>query len=88
MAEPVYVLCALTSAVCAGLLVRSWWASRSRLLLYSALCFIGLMFNNILLVLDKVVTGPEVDLALWTKVPAVLGMAIFLFGSIYEGEAE
>lgn len=84
MAEPVYVLCAVTSAVCAALLVRSWWSSRSRLLLYSAICFVGLFFNNILLVCDKVLTGPDVDLSLWTKIPAVIGMAVFLFGLIQE----
>lgn len=85
MAELVYILCAVTSVVCAGLLIRSWWTSRSQLLLYSAVCFVGLLLNNILLVFDKVVTGPEIDLSVWTKIPAVVGLAIFLIGLIQEG---
>ena len=86
MAEVVYILCALTSLACAVLLIRSWWLSKSRLSLYSALCFIGLLLNNVMLVLDKVVTGPSIDLSVWTKVPAVVGMAIFLIGLILESD--
>ena len=86
MAEVVYILCALTSLGCAALLIRSWWLSKSRLSLASALCFIGLLLNNVLLVFDKVVTGPSIDLSVWTKVPAVVGMAIFLVGLILESD--
>ena len=42
MSEIVYLLCAATSALCAALLVRSYRRSRSRLLLWSCLCFVGL----------------------------------------------
>ncbi len=86
MDKVVFVLCALMSLVCAALLLRGWLASRSRLLLYSALCFVGLMLNNVLLVLDKVIL-PATDLSVVTKVPALVGLALFVFGLIWEGES-
>lgn len=87
MAEVVYVLCAVTSLCCAVLLGRSWATSKSRLSLCCSLCFLGLLLNNVMLIIDKIVTGPTVDLSVWTKVPAVVGMAIFLIGLILEADA-
>lgn len=82
-ATVVYVLCALTSAVCAGLLLRSYLASRSRLLLWSALCFGGLMVNNVLLVVDeRVVTGA--DLGLLRDVTGFAAVSVLLLGLIWE----
>ena len=49
---------------CAGLLTRSYLANRSRLLLWSTLCFVGLALNNILLFVDLVLV-PTADLQLW-----------------------
>ena len=68
MAEVVYVLCAVTSLVCAWLLLRAWAASRVRLLLWCLLCFVGLALNNVMLLVDKVVT-PETDLSVWRALP-------------------
>jgi hypothetical protein len=62
MAVTVYVLCALTSSACAYLLLRSYLVSRSPLVLWTALCFIGLAGNNLLLFVDKVV-APDTDLS-------------------------
>jgi hypothetical protein len=60
----VYVLCAVTSAICAILLLRGWLASRSRLLAWSAGCFVLLTVNNVLLVADRLIwTGTEIGLA-------------------------
>lgn len=86
VAEAIYFLCALTSLLCAVLLTRSWWTSKSTLSLSSAICFIGLLLNNIMLIIDKIVTGPAIDLSVWTKVPAVIGLGVFLLGLILEGE--
>lgn len=52
MAEAVYLLCAVTSLVCAGLLVRSYRRSRMKLILWTSLCFMGLAVNNVLLFVD------------------------------------
>ncbi len=83
MAEVVYVLCALTSGFCAVLLIRSYRQQRSRLLLWSSLCFAGLAVNNALLVVDLVVV-PDVDLALVRSGGAALAMLMLLIGLIWE----
>lgn len=85
MIDTIYLLCAVTSIVCAVLLWRGWRRSRARLLFWSTLCFAGLALNNILLVIDtRVVT--EIDLALVRLTPAVLGIAALLFGLVWEAE--
>lgn len=83
MATAVYALCILTSLVCAVLLVRGWLATRVRLLLWSALCFIGLALNNVLLFVDVRVL-PETDLSVVRTLPALAGVLILLFGLIWE----
>ncbi|HEY6138785.1 MAG TPA: DUF5985 family protein [Thermoanaerobaculia bacterium] len=83
MATAVYILCILTSLVCAVLLVRGWLATRVRLLLWSALCFIGLALNNILLFVDVRVL-PETDLSVVRTLPALAGILLLLYGLIWE----
>lgn len=83
MATLVYVLCALTSIACAGLLLRGYFATRARLLLWSGLCFAGLALNNILLVIDLRVV-PTMDLSVWRSVPALVGVALLMYGLVWE----
>lgn len=83
MATLVYALCALTSVACAVLLLRGYAASRARLLLWSGLCFAGLAANNVLLLIDKRVV-PTVDLSLWRSLPALAGVALLLYGLVWE----
>jgi hypothetical protein len=86
MPEVVYVLCALTSVLCAGLLIRSYRHTRSRLLLWSTLCFVGLALNNILLFVDLVVTGPEVNLQLLRSLTALGALATLVIGLVWESK--
>ncbi|AKF05694.1 DUF5985 family protein [Sandaracinus amylolyticus] len=79
----VYLLCAATSLTCAVLLVRGYRGSRSRLLLWSSICFVSLALNNILLFVDFLL-GPNYDLSLWRTVIAAIGMAILVYGLIWE----
>jgi hypothetical protein len=83
MVTIVYALCALTSLACAVLLLRGYFASRARLLLWSGLCFTGLAANNIILLIDTRVV-PTIDLSLWRSLPALAGVAILLYGLIWE----
>lgn len=83
MAEVVYVLCAMTSVLCAGLLLRSYLANRSRLLLWSTLCFIGLAANNVLLFVDLVVV-PDIDLRFLRTGSGIAGLGLLAFGLIWE----
>jgi hypothetical protein len=83
MAEAVYVLCALTSLFCAALLIRSYRARRSRLLLWSSLCFIGLALNNALLVVDLIIV-PQADLSMLRTGAAAIAMLLLVVGLIQE----
>ena len=83
MVTAVYLLCILTSLGCAVLLVRGWLATRVRLLLWSALCFIGLALNNILLFVDVRVL-PNTDLSVVRTLPAMAGILLLLYGLIWE----
>lgn len=85
MAEAVYLLCALTSVTCAVLLLRGWAASRTRLLFWGSLCFIGLALNNVLLFVDLVMV-PSVDLSLVRSAVALVAMVTLLFGLIRDSK--
>jgi hypothetical protein len=78
VAEAVYILCALTSLACAGLLLRAWRRTPSRLLFWSAVCFAGLAVNSLLLILDLIVL-PEYDLRVARLVAAGVGMGALLW---------
>ena len=86
MGPVIYSLCALTSLTCLVLLWRSYRLTASRLLFWSALCFLLLTVNNVLLVLDKIVFPVEVDLSLWRLVAALAAVALLLFGLVWEEE--
>lgn len=83
MAEIVYILCAATSVFCAFMLFRSYRRARSRLLLLSTLCFVGLAINSIVLLVDLVIL-PDVDLRLLRTLPAFAAIFGFLVGLIWE----
>ena len=81
----VYSLCFLTSAVCALLLGRSYFKTRARLLLWSALCFVFLALNNFVVVLDMLVY-PKIDFRAVRTVLALAGVLTLLFGFIMDRE--
>ena len=83
MAVTVYILSALISLACAVLLLRSYAQSRTGLLLWAAICFVGLTLNNAVLFVDKIVVT-DVDLSLWRTIPALAGMLALVFGLLWE----
>jgi hypothetical protein len=83
VAATVYILSALISLACAVLLLRSYVQARSGLLLWAAVCFLGLTLNNALLFVDEVV-ATDVDLSLWRTIPALAGMLALAFGLLWE----
>jgi len=85
MPEIVYALCALTSVLCAGLLIRSYRGNRSRLLLWSTLCFVGLALNNILLLVD-IVLVPEIDLRILRSLSALVALSTLVIGQVWESK--
>lgn len=85
MAPIIYLLSAVAAFLCAWLLLRAYRRGRYRLLLWSGLCFAGLTFNNLILVLDKVVL-PDADLSVWRTSVALLAMAVLLYGLVWEAD--
>ncbi|MBW8882217.1 MAG: hypothetical protein JF615_12585, partial [Asticcacaulis sp.] len=60
--------------------------TRYRLLLWGGLFFIGTTISNIILVIDKVFLGPDIDLAVWRYGIALVFTTIFLAGLIWDSE--
>jgi Family of unknown function (DUF5985) len=85
LAEAVYVVGALVTLLCGVLLMRGYMRTRRRLLLWSALCFLGLSLSNGLVFVDLVLL-PYVDLYRWRLVTAAIAMVLLLYGLIWEGE--
>ena len=86
LAHVVYLLCLATSLVCMLLLVRGYRRSRTSLLLWSALCFVGLALNNLLLFLDVVIFPVEVDLLPYRTLTLLGAVAVLLYGFVWEAD--
>jgi hypothetical protein len=82
MASIVYFMCALASSVCAFLLVRYYKKVQAPLLLWSAVGFLCLSINNVVLFIDLVIIPHGVDLSLARVTIASLGMGFMLYGFI------
>lgn len=83
MAEAIFILCILTSLACAWLLLRSYRRTGYRLLFWSGLCFTAMTFNNVVLLLDRVVL-PHVELMGWRLGSALVAVSLLLYGLITE----
>ncbi|HEY0942211.1 MAG TPA: DUF5985 family protein [Steroidobacter sp.] len=86
MASLVYLLGALVTALCAILLLRGFARSRSRLLLWSGLCFAGLTVSNGLLFIDLGLLGPAQSLYMWRLGTAASAMLLLVYGLVFESE--
>lgn len=84
-ATAVYAMCFLTSAACAALLARSFKAAGSRLLLWSAICFVFLALNNLVVIVDMLLL-PEADLRAVRYMLSLAAIGILLFGFIWDLE--
>jgi hypothetical protein len=79
----VYLLCFATSLACVALLVRSFIRGRQRLLFWTALAFVGLAANNLLLFADLVIL-PTTDLLAFRHLCNIATIAVLLYGFIWE----
>lgn len=84
MAPFVYVLCTLTSLLCAVLLLRGYARGRKRLLLWSGLCFAGLTVSNALMFADLAVLPPQVNLYMPRLVTAATAMLLLVYGLVWD----
>jgi len=81
-----FLLAALTSFACMALLFRGYARTGVRLLLWSALCFIFLTANNVLLFFDTIVFPTQVDLRPYRLCAALAGIGCLLYAFIWEAE--
>lgn len=82
----VYILCFLTSSLCAWLLTRSYRASGTRLLLWSAIAFVLLAINNLFVVIDLVVLGASASIQMPRLIASLGAVMVLLFGFIWDLE--
>lgn len=83
MASSVYILCTVTSAFCAALLLREYRRTSARLLLWSSLSFIGWALNNALVFMDLVVL-PELDLSIVRTAMSLVAVSLMLYGLVWD----
>jgi hypothetical protein len=77
----VYILCALTSILCAVLLYRRHRIAHSPLLFWSVWCFVCLALTNVLLFVDLVMF-PQVSLLLLRNAISLAGMLMLIYGLV------
>ncbi|HZQ71731.1 MAG TPA: DUF5985 family protein [Burkholderiales bacterium] len=80
-----FLLAILTSGACMVLLYRAYVRSGAPLLFWSALCFVFLTLNNVLVFADVIIL-PEIDLRLYRSAAALAGIACLLYAFIWETE--
>lgn len=81
----VYLLCFLTSAACAWLLMRSYFRVRGQMLFWSALCFVLLAINNLIVILDMLVVR-DIDLGIHRLVASLAAISLLVFGFVWRGD--
>jgi hypothetical protein len=79
-------LAALTSIGCMWLLFRGYARRPARLLFWTALCFVFLSINNVVLFIDVIVLPTQVDLRIVRLAAALAGIACLLYALIWESE--
>ena len=80
----VYLLCLFTSLACAIMLWRGYRRSRTKMLLWSSLCFGGLLINNLFLIVDMILIK-EIDFSLWRHGTMFASVTTLVVGFIWDG---
>lgn len=83
MVEAVYSLCGLASLMCALLLLRAYRRTKTKLLLWSGLCFVAMTVNSLLLILDWIIL-PQLDFYPVRTFVMLVGLFVLLYGLIWE----
>jgi hypothetical protein len=79
----IYLLCVVTSLLCAFLLAHAYRRSKTRLLIWSALCFALLAISNLVLAVD-VLLLPDVDLTVLRLLTSLFAGCVLLYAFIWE----
>jgi hypothetical protein len=83
-ASIVYLLCALSSGLCAFILWREFRKTRVSLLFWSFLCFFFLTANNVVLIVDMLILGSDVSLGTYRGILSTAGFAVLIWGMIWD----
>ena len=83
MPGTVYLLCAFTSLLCAGVSLRGYRALAVNLLFWTSLCFFGLAIDNLLLYIDFVVV-PETDLSSVRNLAGLVSLLLLIYGLVWD----
>ncbi|RIK77149.1 MAG: hypothetical protein DCC68_17890 [Planctomycetota bacterium] len=79
MEAAVYLLCAATALLCAGLLLGSYRKTGVRLLLWCGLFFVAMALENVALFVDLSIVK-NIDLVWWRRGIALAGVAVLIYG--------
>lgn len=85
MSGVVYILCAATSFLCTVMLLRGYRQTGVRLLFWSAICFLGLTLDNVLLYADLVIV-PDMNLTLFRRGTALVALMSLVFGLVWDAK--
>jgi hypothetical protein len=83
MTAAVYLLCVVTSALCAYLLFRAHQRTSRRFLLWGALCFVFLMVNNAFVIID-LLWFPEGSLVAFRQFAELIAVSVMIYGFMWE----
>jgi len=79
----VYLLCVVTSALCAFLLFRAHQRTARRFLFWGALCFVFLMINNAFVFID-LIWFPEGSLVAFRQFAALIAVSVMIYGFMWK----
>lgn len=84
MAPLIYLLCGLSSLGCAALLILTYRKNRTRFLLFSSMCFVGLALSNMVLIVDLVLLPTQVSLLEERQVISLVSVLALIWGFIWD----
>jgi hypothetical protein len=81
----VYPLCVIASFACALLLFQAYRRAGERLLLWSAVSFVFLAANNVLVFADAILF-PAVNMLVWRYAAALAAVGVLIYAFVWEVE--
>lgn len=84
-ANIIHLICLCTSIACTALLCRGYRRTGIPLVFWSALCFVFLSLNNLLLYVDAALL-PDIDLRIYRLASNLAAVTLLLYGFLWESE--
>lgn len=81
-----YLLSVIACFACMLLLFRGYINTRLRILLWTALCFVCLTANNVLIFVDLVLLPTDIDLRLPRHLASLTGLMFMIYGFIFDAD--